>query len=142
MDCKVDPLDQLIPLAVFEFNVTDWPAQILLEPAAEITGAAGIPPSWIAIEELKIISPLQFFSYTEYDGKIYGFNILSIFNLINKEKNKQPINPYTRNIIVDKVVNESTPEPLVTSACPLAPSAEGKVKVKFDAIESGAFIAT
>ena len=61
---------------------------------------------FLSMDELKIIPPLQFFSYTEYDGKIYGFNILSIFNLINKEKNKQPINPYTRNIIVDKVVND------------------------------------
>ena len=61
---------------------------------------------FLSMDELKLISPLQFFSYTEYDGKIYGFNILSIFNLINKEKNKQPINPYTRNIIADKVVND------------------------------------
>jgi hypothetical protein len=61
---------------------------------------------FLSMDELKLISPLQFFSYTEYDGKIYGFNILSIFNLINKEKNKQPINPYTRNIISDKVVND------------------------------------
>jgi hypothetical protein len=61
---------------------------------------------FLSMDELKLIPPLQFFSYTEYDGKIYGFNILSIFNLINKEKNKQPINPYTRNIISDKVVND------------------------------------
>jgi len=61
---------------------------------------------FLSMDELKLIPPLQFFSYTEYDGKIYGFNILSIFNLINKEKNKQPINPYTRNIIADKVVND------------------------------------
>jgi hypothetical protein len=61
---------------------------------------------FLSMDELQLIPPLQFFSYTEYDGKIYGFNILSIFNLINKEKNKQPINPYTRNIISDKVVQD------------------------------------
>lgn len=61
---------------------------------------------FLSMDELHLIPPLQFFSYTEYDGKIYGFNILSIFNLLTKEKNKQPINPYTRNIISDKVVQD------------------------------------
>jgi hypothetical protein len=61
---------------------------------------------FLSMDGLNLIPPLQFFSYTEYDGKIYGFNILSIFNLINKEKNKQAINPYTRNIISDKVIND------------------------------------
>lgn len=61
---------------------------------------------FLSMDELYLIPPLQFFSYTEYDGKIYGFNILSIFNLLTKEKNKQPINPYTRNIISDKVVQD------------------------------------
>jgi hypothetical protein len=61
---------------------------------------------FLSMDELQLIPPLQFFSYTEYDGKIYGFNILSIFNLVTKEKNKQPINPYTRNIISDKVIQD------------------------------------
>ena len=40
-------------------------------------------------------------------------------------------------LVVD--TKDNTPEPLVPRTCPFEPSELGKVNVKFDAIESGAF---
>jgi hypothetical protein len=40
----------------------------------------------------------QFYSYKDTDGFIYGFDILSIYNLIHKSE-KEPENPYNRNIL-------------------------------------------
>ncbi len=44
----------------------------------------------------------QFFSYTDVDGFVYGFNILSLYNLIIKGDDN-PKNPYNRNEISNKI---------------------------------------
>jgi hypothetical protein len=59
---------------------------------------------FLTMDELKNISLLDFFSYQEDDGKIYGFNIISIYNLIQKST-KEPTNPYTRQPIHINTIN-------------------------------------
>lgn len=48
------------------------------------------------MEPLEDIHPLQLFSYKDDDGFIYGFDIVSIHNLICKSDGN-PTNPYNRN---------------------------------------------
>ena len=44
----------------------------------------------------------QFISYRDLDNFIYGFDILSLYNLI--QKNKSATNPYNRNIIPKQII--------------------------------------
>jgi hypothetical protein len=49
----------------------------------------------------------QFFSFSDEDGFIYGFDIISLYNLIVKtDKNKGVKNPYNRNIISERVIHQ------------------------------------
>ena len=50
---------------------------------------------FLTTEEIKDIEYYYFFSYKDIDGFIYGFNLISIHNLIIKKDTK---NPYTRNL--------------------------------------------
>lgn len=50
---------------------------------------------FLTTEEIKDIDYYYFFSYKDIDGFIYGFNLISIHNLIIKKDTK---NPYTRNL--------------------------------------------
>ena len=59
---------------------------------------------FLTMGDIKNISPLDFFSYHDDDGKIYGFNIISIYNLI-KKSSKEPLNPYTRQPIHINIIN-------------------------------------
>jgi len=59
---------------------------------------------FITMENLSDISLDQFISYKDTDNFIYGFDINSIYNLINKHKENK--NPYNRNIIPDKVIKD------------------------------------
>jgi hypothetical protein len=52
---------------------------------------------------LKTISAAQFFSYKDDDNFIYGFDIVSLHNLIVKS-GKSIKNPYNRNIITNSVI--------------------------------------
>ena len=58
------------------------------------------------MDDIKDIPLEQFFSYMDNDNFIYGFDILSIYNLIINNENKTVTNPYNRRIISDKVINE------------------------------------
>jgi hypothetical protein len=54
------------------------------------------------MDELKILPFYQFFSFKDEDGFIYGFDIISLYNLIiksrkNGENNVK--NPYNRTVI-------------------------------------------
>lgn len=65
---------------------------------------------FLTFEEIKDINDDQFFSYCDNDNFIYGFDILSIYNLIFTEKTKNYVlndkikNPYNRNDIPLKVI--------------------------------------
>lgn len=56
-----------------------------------------------SLQSLKKINYYQFFSYTDNDGFIYGFNIKSILNLVNQKRNIK--NPYNRYNITKKNIS-------------------------------------
>lgn len=57
---------------------------------------------FITMEPLEEINFHQFFSYKDVDGFIYGFDIVSLYNLLFKNENDIK-NPYNRNYIPDTV---------------------------------------
>jgi hypothetical protein len=63
---------------------------------------------FVTMDELKELPYYNFFSYMDADNFIYGFDIVSLYNLISKDKNKlindKIQNPYNRNIIPDKIL--------------------------------------
>ena len=60
---------------------------------------------FITLEPLQDIPYHQFLSYKDEDGIIYGFDIISLYNLFLKSTDFESIkNPYNRNIIPDYVV--------------------------------------
>lgn len=60
---------------------------------------------FISMEPVEDIDMNQFISYKDIDGFIYGFDIVSLHNMIcNAKKVNEIRNPYNRNIIPDKVI--------------------------------------
>jgi hypothetical protein len=54
-------------------------------------------------EPLNEISYSQFFSFSDSDGFMYGFDIKSLFHLISIDKEKA-LNPYNRNKLPDNII--------------------------------------
>jgi len=50
----------------------------------------------VTMDDLTEIPFHEFFSYQDDDGKIYGFDIESLYNLFRKSNDNRPLNPYTR----------------------------------------------
>jgi hypothetical protein len=63
---------------------------------------------FFTMDELSSVPFSQFFSYKDSDGFIYGFDIISLYNLIKKsEKEKQvPTNPYNRKPIPKSALSQ------------------------------------
>ena len=59
---------------------------------------------FLTFEQLKDIDYKQFFSYKDKDNFVYGFDIVSLYNLIVKSGSKA-LNPYNRNPIPSYVVS-------------------------------------
>lgn len=76
----------------------------LLGPALKERSVCKNDTDFFTLEELKDIPNSQFFSYQE-DNNIWGFNILSIYNLFIKNDSKEVYNPYTRTIINYNIFN-------------------------------------
>lgn len=57
------------------------------------------------MDDMTEIPISQFYSYKDNDGFIYGFNILSIHNLIMKDSDR-PKNPYNRNEFSSKIKDD------------------------------------
>ena len=57
---------------------------------------------FLTMDSLKDIPYHQFYSYTDSTGQTYGFDLLSLYNLYEKNKNK-PSNPYNRQPFPSKV---------------------------------------
>lgn len=72
---------------IYRFNVTQGPAIFKRELCNNID-------DFLTTESVKEISYHFFVSFQDKDNFIYGFNIISLYNLIVKNN---PINPYTRN---------------------------------------------
>ena len=60
---------------------------------------------FLTMDNLNDISTLHFYSYKD-DNLIYGFDIISIYNLIEKVENKEVKNPYTRKPINDNILRD------------------------------------
>jgi hypothetical protein len=60
------------------------------------------------MEEINQLPFRQFFSFKDNDGFIYGFDLISLYNLIlNCTKGKEPLkNPYNRQKISDDIVKQ------------------------------------
>ena len=54
---------------------------------------------FFTMDSIKDIPYTQFFSYKDTDNMIYGFDIMSLHNLIEKKEYDAVLNPYTRNPI-------------------------------------------
>lgn len=61
------------------------------------------PHDFLTMEPMENISYEQFFSYQDADGFVYGFDILSIHNLIGKTIDKTPKNPYNRCVLTETI---------------------------------------
>lgn len=62
---------------------------------------------FFTMEELNEISYSQFYSFKDSDGHIYGFDIVSLYNLISKTQyGKKPQNPYNRSFIDPSIIND------------------------------------
>lgn len=59
---------------------------------------------FFSLEEINSIPIVQYFSFRDIDGFIYGFNIKSFWKLINLPSYKNPQNPYNRNFIPKKII--------------------------------------
>ena len=57
---------------------------------------------FFTLETLNEIDDAQFFSFKD-NNNIWGFNILSIYNLFVKNKTKDVLNPYTREAINNNI---------------------------------------
>ena len=69
------------------FNKTQGPARLKREICNNVE-------DFLTTETMKEIDYYFFLSYRDTDGFVYGFNVISIYNLILKRDTK---NPYTRN---------------------------------------------
>lgn len=58
---------------------------------------------FLTMDDMKDLPFLQFFSYKDIDGFIYGFDITSLYNLIQKTEYGSIKNPYNRNKIPSDV---------------------------------------
>jgi hypothetical protein len=57
---------------------------------------------FLTMDSLNKISPIDFFSFEDDDKHIYGFHIMSIYNLI--KNNDHILNPYTRKELNDNII--------------------------------------
>ena len=82
---------------------------ILHGPAYKCREICTNETDFLSGDELKLITNNQFFSYTDIDNFTYGFDIISLYNLILKSKDgmmgQGVKNPYNRNIIGSSIIN-------------------------------------
>jgi len=77
----------LLKQFIKRFNQTQGPARLKRELCNNVE-------DFLTTETMKEIDYYYFLSFRDSDGFVYGFNIISIYNLILKKDTK---NPYTRN---------------------------------------------
>jgi hypothetical protein len=71
-------------------------------PAFEKRNICTNETDFFTMDEMHEIPCEQFYSYKDIDGFIYGFNIISLYNLISKE-GENTKNPYNRNSITNDI---------------------------------------
>ena len=78
---------------------------MLRGPALKKRGICTNDTDFYTMDDMAEIPTSQFYSYKDEDGFVYGFNILSIHNLIMKESDR-PKNPYNRNEFSNKIKDD------------------------------------
>ena len=78
-----------------KFNITQGPAIFT-------RGLCNNVDDFLTTEEMKEIDYYFFISFRDKDGFVYGFNIISLYNLIIKNNS---VNPYTRNPFTKEFIN-------------------------------------
>jgi hypothetical protein len=58
---------------------------------------------FFTMDTLKEIPYVQFFSFQDADKMIYGFDMLSIYNLFHKSSDPKTENPYNRNVLAKHI---------------------------------------
>jgi len=58
---------------------------------------------FFTMDEVKDIPYNQFFSFQDEDNMIYGFDLLSIYNLFHKSFDQKTSNPYNRNVLAKNI---------------------------------------
>lgn len=82
---------------------------------------------FITLEPVEEINFHQFLSYKDSDGFIYGFDIISLYNLFLKSKSIECVkNPYNRNIIPEAVIKT------IKSIIRLSKILKIKIKLHYD----------
>lgn len=76
------------------FNITQGPAKLNRKLCNNVE-------DFLTTESMHEIDYYFFISYIDTDKFVYGFNIISIYNLILKKDTR---NPYTRNIFSDELI--------------------------------------
>lgn len=61
---------------------------------------------FLTMDDIKDIIPTQFFSYKDKNGFIYGFDVVSFYNLIKKSENNTILNPFTKSQIPNKIIRK------------------------------------
>ena len=74
-------------------------------PARLYRGKCVNETDFLTMDCIKEVPYHQFYSYTDTGGQTYGFDLLSLYNLYEKNKNK-PSNPYNRQPFPSKVKND------------------------------------
>lgn len=59
---------------------------------------------FLTMDEMKDITPSQFFSYKDKHSFVYGFDVVSLHNLIKQSGNDATLNPFTKSRIHPKVI--------------------------------------
>lgn len=72
-------------------------------PAFMNRGLCTNTTDFLTIDDVATLPFIQFFSYKDVDNFIYGFNIISLYNLILKS-GREVKNPYNRNCIPVEVI--------------------------------------
>ena len=74
-------------------------------PAAKNRRLCTNNSDFFTMDDLSDLPKEQFFSFKDFDGFIYGFDLMSFYNLIYKTDG-QVKNPYNRLAITDKTITE------------------------------------
>jgi len=63
---------------------------------------------FFTMDDISLIPYTHFFSYKDKDGFIYGFDIISLHNLVknNKKDFISTTNPFNRNVIPDEIISK------------------------------------
>ena len=78
---------------------------ILRGPALKKRSICNNDMDFYTMDDMVEIPTSQFYSYKDEDGFVYGFNILSIYNLLMKDS-ERPKNPYNRNDFSIKIKDD------------------------------------